>query len=307
VWFYSAVEHSGSLGWLSQIEKNPDCKAIALPLDAFGRVNVDAFPKAYENACQSGAIRPGEAFLASFLWVHNETGIVQDRLTELLQAIQERGGYSLIDAAQSWGKIGPGAGVSLALADWVAASGHKLGAFSGTGVLAFSARARKLLEQCPSFAGTQQFGLRAGTENLVGAWSLGEAAELQAWNQCADLARLRNALEDRILFEIPASVVQGKGVPRAGNTLNVSFHEIPKTSLPLTDLLDLEGFCVSSGSACSSGVRKPSHVLKTLGYSDELALATLRISLTPETSEHELIEKFLPALKRAVAAARKAR
>ncbi|MBU6376514.1 MAG: aminotransferase class V-fold PLP-dependent enzyme, partial [Bdellovibrionales bacterium] len=194
--------------------------------------------------------------------------------------------------------------LSMTLADWVVTSGHKLGAFSGTGVLAFSSRARPLLEACPSFAGTQQFGLRAGTENLIGAWSLGEAAHSEIW---ADprIRTLRDELEFRIVREIPDCIIQGKDVARIGNTLNVSFSQVPEKALPLTDLLDLEGFSVSAGSACSSGTRKPSHVLRAMGHSVELALATLRISISPESTQTDLLEHFLPALKRSVERVRK--
>jgi len=304
-WFYSPVEHSGSLGWLSQVQHHPDLRAIPLPLDSHGRVDVASFAQTHEQACRDGLLKHGEAFLVSFLWVNNETGVIQHQIGELLDQVRARGGFSLVDGAQAWGKVKAGP-LSLDQADWMAASGHKLGAFSGTGVLAFSQRARKLLESCPAYAGTQQSGLRAGTENLIGAWSLGEAAAAQAWAD-ESVTALRAELEDRILAEISGSLVQGRDAPRVGNTLNVSFEGVPKNSLPLTDLLDLEGFSVSSGSACSSGIRKPSHVLKALGHSDELALATLRISLSPESRSDEVLEKFLPALKRVVELARKSR
>jgi cysteine desulfurase len=304
-WFYSPVEHSGSLGWLSQVAHHAGLRAIPLALDPHGRVDVARFADTHEQACRDGHLRKGEAFVVSFLWVNNETGVIQNQMDELLDEVRSRGGMSLVDGAQAWGKV-KGAPLSLDKADWMAASGHKLGAFSGTGVLAFSHRARKLLESCPSYAGTQQSGLRAGTENLIGAWSLGEAAFAQAWKD-EGVNELRAELEDRILAEIAGSRVQGRGVPRVGNTLNVSFEGVPKSSIPLTDLLDLEGFSVSSGSACSSGVRKPSHVLKALGHPDELALATLRISLAPDSRSDEVLEKFLPALKRVVELARKSR
>ncbi len=305
VWFYSPVEHSGSLGWLSQVRHHPGLGAIPLVLDSHGRVDVARFAETHEQACRDGHLQKSDAFVVSFLWVNNETGVIQHQMDELLNQVRARGGFSLVDGAQAWGKV-KHVTLSLDKADWMAASGHKLGAFSGTGVLAFSQRARKLLESCPAYAGTQQSGLRAGTENLIGAWSLGEAAAAQAWTD-ENVTTLRAELEDRILAEISGSRVQGRDVPRVGNTLNVSFEGVPKHSLPLTDLLDLEGFSVSSGSACSSGIRKPSHVLKALGHSDELALATLRISLSPEARADDVLERFLPALKRVVELARKSR
>ncbi|NDD91185.1 aminotransferase class V-fold PLP-dependent enzyme [bacterium] len=303
VWFYSPVEHSGSLGWLSQLNHYPGCSAVPLPIDQHGRVDTDRLRETHEKACAEGKLQKGDPFLVSFLWVNNETGIVQNQIETLLRTTRELGGYTLVDAAQAWGKISS-TPISLQDADWVVTSGHKLGAFSGTGVLAFSSRARKLLESCPSYAGTQQFGLRAGTENLIGAWSLGEAAQAHVWSD-SKIQSLRDDLESKILAKISGTQVQGRGIQRVGNTLNVSFDGVPSKSLALTDLLDLEGFSVSSGSACSSGLRKPSHVLKALGHSDELALATLRISLSPDTEAQDLLENFFPALCRTVEKVRK--
>ncbi len=317
-WFYSPVEHSGSLGWLRNAHRLPEkqtegtvgartlARPIAMPLDEHGRVTVAGFRQALSAAQAEGILTAEEPFLVSLLWVNNETGVIQHDLSELLAAIRKSGGYSLVDAAQAWGKV-HGEKLSLEQADWLAVSGHKLGAFSGTGALMFSARARALMEACPTFPGTQQFGLRAGTENLLGAWSLGEAAAADVWAGAVRTYELRQELEVRILAGISDVVVQGRSVERVGNTLNVSFGGIPGSSLPLTDLLDLEGYCVSSGSACSSGIRKPSHVLKALGLTDELALATLRISLAPGLDEESVLEGFLPTLSRTVETLRKRR
>ncbi len=308
-WLYSPTEHNGSLAYRARWEAEHPGSLVALPLDAQGRVDVEALEVRLSELSALGAIGEGRPFLASFLWVNNETGVIQHRLGELCALLRRHGGLVLIDAAQAWDKLSHASQANLPFSDcdFLVTSGHKLGALSGTGVLAFSRRGRELLAAIPVFSGNQQRALRAGTENALGAWSLGLAAEIAIWRAEVALGTFRDELESEILRAIPGARINGAAAERVCNTLNVSFADVDPRGIALTDRLDLEGFAVSAGSACSAGVRRPSHVLKAMGLPDELALASLRISLTPGISRETLQERFLPALSRSVEAARKGR
>lgn len=285
-WLYSPTEHNGSLAHRSRWEAEHPGSLVELPLDAQGRVDIDTLEVRLSELSALGAIGEGRPFLSSFLWVNNETGVIQHRLDELCALLRRHGGLILVDAAQAWDKLSHASQANLPFSecDFFVTSGHKLGALSGTGVLAFSKRGRELLTAIPVFSGNQQRALRAGTENALGAWSLGLAAELAVWRAEDALRSLRDELESEILRAIPGSIINGAAAERVCNTLSVSFADVDPRGIALTDRLDLEGFAVSAGSACSAGVRRPSHVLKAMGLADELALASLRISLTPGTS-----------------------
>ena len=121
---------------------------------------------------------------------------------------------------------------------------------------------------------------RAGTENVPGAAGLGRAAQWMIDQGPAEWARLqalRDRLETGILERVPDSHVTGAGAPRTPNTSNIRFDGIDGE--PLLIALDLRGFAVSSGSACSSGAQEPSHVLTAIGLTREQAKSSLRFSL----------------------------
>jgi cysteine desulfurase len=296
--FAQPVEHSASLSFA---ESQP----VFMPMDSTGRVDVDAlesFLDTFLKSTQSESQRP---FLATLLWVNNETGAIQHRMNDVCRIIKNAGGWVLVDGAQALGKLSD----HLEPQNWdfFAASAHKLGGFSGTGLLAFSESGRKLLQSHPVFFGGQQAGIRAGTENALGAWAFGVAAQADVWAPLRgvkpQLGDLRNELAARMMESVPGTKIHvplGQCIP---NTLSVGFDGISAKAGSLVTRLDLEGFSVSAGSACSSGIRKPSHVLKALGCSDALALASLRISLPPSVRFSE-IEEFILALSRCVSSLR---
>jgi len=156
--------------------------------------------------------------------------------------------------------------------------------------------------------GTHERQRRAGTENVAGIVALGKAAELAgAWmagkadpatggtESPAALAKLRDRLEQGLLCEIPATGINGGGVPRTANTTNVYFDHVEAESLVIT--LDLNGLSVSGGSACQSGAAEPSHVLTAMGLPPSRARASIRISLSRTTTEEEIDEalRMIPA------------
>ncbi len=177
----------------------------------------------------------------------------------------------------------------------MAFSSHKIGAPSGCGVL-WAGRGAKV---SPLLRGKQEKGRRGGTENLLGAALMGEAAKAldpSAW--AARVGPCRDRIERAVMARVPGARINGEGAPRVAGTMNVSFEGLGGEGLVMA--LDLAGYSVSSGSACSSGAIEPSHVLLAMGRSKAEATAAIRLSLS-DVIEDEVIEGFIGALQSIVA------
>jgi cysteine desulfurase len=180
--------------------------------------------------------------------------------------------------------------------DMLAISGHKIHAPKGVGALYI----RKGTRVTPLIiGGHQEWGKRAGTENVPGIVGLGKAAEmaLAHLGEAGLLARLRDKLAKGILATCPDVRVNGKNtVP---NTLNVSFEFIEGESILL--MLDDVGIAASSGSACASGSLEPSHVLRAMGIPFTAVHGSIRFSLSRYTTEEEIaytLEHIPPIVER---------
>jgi len=283
-WVLSAVEHE-SVRTMAHWARERGASVRVLPVDSEGRPEVAAL----------GALIDGDTRLVSVIWVNNETGVITD-VDGIARIVRERGVPLHLDGAQAWGKLPIGVSRLRGMGvRYLALSGHKIGALPGTGVL-WSATGI----QEPLLRGKQEGGARGGTENLLGIRSLGIAAAALAdkGDGGAGLAAARDRLERTILERIPGALVNGSGAARVGNTLSVSIPGMAGSAL--VTALDLEGFCVSTGSACSSGVAEPSHVILAMGRAREEAAGTLRISLGAE-ADPAVLDRFAEALERVVA------
>ena len=167
-------------------------------------------------------------------------------------------------------------------------SAHKLGGPKGTGALIV--RQGREVDSLLA-GGGQEMGRRSGTENVIGIAGFGAAAEaaqrdLEAgvWGRVAEL---RNRLEARLLSEAPDLIIFGHEVPRLPNT---SSFAIPgwKGETQVMQM-DLAGFAISAGSACSSGKVGPSRVLLAMGFDEEIAASAIRVSMGPTTTEAEVM------------------
>lgn len=226
----------------------------------------------------------GRPTLVSVMWANNETGVIQP-VAELAQLCHERRATFHSDAVQAFGKIPlelEDAGVDL-----VALAAHKLGGPKGVGAL--FVRGEVELEPIV-YGGGQEGGLRAGTENVAGIVGFAAAAtvavsELQT--ESSRLGALRDRLESGLREALPEIIVNGGDAPRRlPNVLNVS---IPGIDLEgLLTALDLEGICVSSGSACTTGSVEPSHVIAAMGREGDLARNAIRLSLGWGTREEDI-------------------
>ncbi len=281
-WITSTVEHDSVLQMKSWVESRGG-EVTLLEVNDCGAPDISKL---------RSLIRPGETRLVSLIWVNNETGVVTDAREAVLICESQKVPLHL-DAAQAWGKLA--IHVSSLGAKWVTFSSHKIGALGGVGVL-WLGRGSKVDSL---ILGKQEKGRRAGTENLMGIISTGEAAaslKPASWDE--RVRPLRDRLEREILDRVPGARVNGAGASRVANTLNVSFSGLVGEGLILA--LDMAGYSVSSGSACSSGAIEPSHVLLAMGRSKAEATSAIRLSLADVVAWDEL-EGFVQALEAIVA------
>lgn len=258
----SAVEHDAVR---AQAEN-----ALVAPVDRDGVIDLAALERLLAEA-------PKPALVA-VMQVNNETGAIQP-IDDVLRLARAHGARVLVDSAQAAGKL------PLPAADYVAISVHKFGGPPGVGAL---------IVRCDDdFAGVQrgggqERGFRAGTENLPGIAGLAAALEARAsdagWVERA--TALRDRLEARLRDAMPDVEVFGAGAPRIGTTSSLRMPGVAASTQLIA--LDLEGYQVSSGAACSSGKVKTSHVLTAMGVADEAAGEAIRVSLGWNTTAAEV-------------------
>lgn len=251
--------------------KARDVRASAVEHDAVRRMVEGALPVGADGLVLPLADAAGVLFAIQH--VNNETGVIQD-VGRIARRVAELGGLWLADCAQSAGKLPLPDG-----ADFIALSAHKLGGPPGIGALL----ARDLARLDAS--GGQEKGYRPGTENLPAA--LGFAAALEArrdWMGRA--AELRDHL-DKALTAAGGVVVAGSSA-RIPSIASYRMPGVPAAAQLIR--FDLAGIAVSSGSACSSGSVKPSHVLAAMGWPEEEAREVVRVSFGPSTTRADIYE-----------------
>lgn len=259
------------------------------PVDARGMVD----PAAIRRAVRA------DTKVISVMHANNEVGTIQP-IEEIARIAADAGVAFHSDGVQAAGKIPISAG-SLGVALY-SISGHKIGAPKGVGAL----YVRKGTGLHPMmYGGRHERERRAGTENVAGAVALGRAAQWILDHGEAENRRqqaLRDRLEQSILDRIPDTRVNGAGAPRVPNTANIRFDGIDSDALLIA--LDLKGFAVSSGAACSSGAPEPSHVLLAMGLSRLEARSSIRFSLG-RSNTVEQVDALVEALVDSVAHLRK--
>jgi cysteine desulfurase len=243
------------------------------------------------------ALRPDTRLVALML-ANNELGTLQP-VAEVAAACHERGVPVLCDAVQAVGKIpvdAPALG-----ADYLVLGAHKL-----YGPLGAAALWTRQEISGHLVGGSQERRRRAGTENvpaLVGLGAAAAAAREELADRTAHLAALRDRFEAELRAQVPGAILHCRQSPRLPNTSHVAFEGVEGESLLIR--LDLAGFAVSTGSACSSGSVEPSKTLLATGISREEALSSLRVSFGIGNTM-EQVDAFLGALAREVAELRRA-
>jgi cysteine desulfurase len=279
----TAVEHPAVLSAAARLDHT------VVPVDSNGIVD----PEEIRRALQT------DTRLISVMHANNELGTVQP-IEGIARIAAEAGVAMHSDGVQAAGKLDVNVrtlGVAL-----YSISGHKIGAPKGVGAL----YVRKGVKLDPMFyGGRHERERRAGTENVAGAVALGRAGRWVTEHGLAESRRqesLRDRLEQTILDRIPDTHVNGAGAPRISNTSNVRFDGIDSDALLIA--LDLRGFAVSSGAACSSGAPEPSHVLLAVGLTKLEARSSIRFSLG-RSNDAEQVDALVDAVVESVAHLRK--
>ena len=255
------------------LEKERGAKITYLDVDENGVVDLEQLQK---------EITP-QTILISVMFANNEIGTIQP-IKEIGQIAREHGILFHTDAVQAFGQVP--INVDEYNIDMLSSSGHKINGPKGIGFLYIrkGVKIRSFVH-----GGAQERKRRAGTENVPGIVGYGVAAQRAARTMAERTAReveLRDYLINRITTEIPYTRLNGDPVKRLPNNVNISFQFIEGESLLI--MLDMDGICASSGSACTSGSLDPSHVLLAIGLPHEIAHGSLRLTLSEETTKEEV-------------------
>jgi cysteine desulfurase len=283
----SAVEHSSVLTYCRALESE-GVRVTYLPVDGDGLLNLSNLEAALTT----------DTAIVSLMWANNETGVLFP-IEEIAQLCKARGVLFHCDAVQAVGKIP--IDVSKISVDYLSLTGHKFHAPKGVGALF-------IRRKSPFFAfvhgGHQERGLRGGTENVPLIVSLGKAAELARKHlpsYDATTRPLRDTLENEILRSIPNTELNGHRTFRLANTSNITFRGVESEALLL--LLDQEGICASSGSACLADSEEPSHVVKAMKPDSTASREMIRLSFGLKNTIQEVraavasIQKSVTALR----------
>ncbi len=274
-----AVRGTGRLLFASTIEHASVTAArediAPVPVEASGRIDLAALDRVLQQPLRGPA-------LVSVMLANNETGILQP-VAEAAAIVHAHGAWLHCDAVQAAGRVD--VDMKALGIDLLTLSAHKLGGPQGVGALVCRGDVSLSAVQR---GGGQERGLRAGTENVAGIAGFG-AACAAAWadlTKADDQARLRNRFESGARTIAPMTRFIGADVPRLPNTSCLSLPGVEASTLVMA--LDLAGFAVSAGSACSSGKVRPSHVLAAMGLPPAIVQGGVRMSLGWSTTEIEI-------------------
>lgn len=273
------IEHSSVLKTLEDLE-NEGFEVTLLDVDKYGNVNFDELKKAVKPTTR----------LISIIHANNEIGTIQDIKT-IGEFCKKNEIVFHVDAVQSFGKIlfyPQEFGINL-----MSISSHKIYGPKGIGALYVSTGTK--LEKIIT-GGYQERNRRGGTEDVPAIGAFGKAVELVFSNIHSEYAKekeLRDYMEALIIKGISDTFINGNPDNRLPNISSITFDRASAESVLFN--MDLRGFCISAGSACSSGTLNPSHVLLALGHDNKSAKQSIRVSLGKYNTKEE-IEKFVREL-----------
>ncbi len=258
------VEHSCVLETANTLEAE-SVRVTRLPVRGDGRIDLEQLLHAIEDT----------ASLVSVQWVNNETGVAQP-VREIAEVCARAKVPFHCDAAQAMGKLR----IEFAELgiDYLTVSAHKMHGPAGIGALCV--KDTKTLSPLLR-GGSQERGLRPGTENFLGIIGFGAAANERADSLATTIGfvtALRDRFESKVLDEVPGVEINGTTTHRVGNSTNLMFPGLDGAAI--VALLDREGVRCSQSSACTSNRPEPSYVLRAMGRSEEQAFASVRFSFS---------------------------
>lgn len=278
----TTIEHHAVLHTLKRLED-----------DGFEVTLVNVEPNGIVDAKKIESAIREDTVLVTVMYANNEIGTIQP-ISEIAKVCKERGVFFFTDAVQAVGH--EHIDVKQLGVDMLSLSAHKFHGPKGVGAL-------YVRKGAPIFSliegGAQERNKRAGTENVAGIYGMAVALE-KAVSEIDEVSAREKKLRDKLidsLSKIPHSILNGDRKNRLSNNFNMCFEGIEGESLLL--MLDDEGICASSGSACTSGSLDPSHVLLAIGRPHEVAHGSLRLTLSKYTTEKE-IDKVIEAVPKIV-------
>lgn len=267
----SAIEHDSIRATAAACEESTaGLRVLTAPVTRTGALDLTALKRLLDEG-------KGRA-LVSLMAANNETGVIQP-VAEAATIAKAHHALVHCDAVQALGKT-PVSVAGLG-ADYVSLSAHKIGGPQGVGALVVRHGA-PLAPQ--SLGGGQEFDRRAGTHNVAGIAAFGAAVE--AATRSFVTAEARTGLERRLKAACADAVIFGETENRLANTICIATPSVPSENMVIA--LDLDGFAVSAGAACSSGKVAQSHVLTAMGVAPQLAASAIRVSFGWNTQEQEL-------------------
>jgi cysteine desulfurase len=276
--FVSSIEHDSVL--------KQNINANFIPVTSEGIINLELLEKIIRQFSK-------EKIFVSIMAVNNETGVIQP-IENISKICTENNAIFHVDAVQAIGRID--ISMKNLNIDLLTISSHKIGGPKGVGCLVVSEKVYSLLSPI-IIGGGQERGFRGGTEAVNQIIGFGAATKYAKKLSLVKTSTSRDILESKVLSMIPSSFIVGKNAPRVANTSLIAFKNILAESIVIA--LDLEGYEVSSGSACSSGKVSESHVLRAMGLNENIVKGAIRISLCRSLNKSEILS-FCTILKKVI-------
>lgn len=267
-----ATEHKAVLDTCKALEER-GAEVTYLPVNKEGLIDLQQLNNSITD----------KTILVCVMFANNETGVIQP-IKQIAEIAHSKGSIMMCDATQAIGKLP--VDVQVEGIDLLCMSAHKLYGPKGAGALYVRRRGPRVSLLAQIHGGGHERGVRSGTLNVPGIVGLGKACELAKEEMAGNAARmavLRDKLESKLL-ELGDVIINGSTKYRLPNTTNLSFKGISSDAL----ITRIKSIAVATGSACTSALIEPSHVLKAMGIPDELAYSSIRFSLGKDTTEADI-------------------